>query len=201
MFFCAELWTITRTLIACVPCRARVSRDLSPHMEHPTSGPSETLPAKDESSNNGVQKYTDTALDNKSTLFPSKGEGISTFFFNDRFHNGKVDRYLSSFSGSVLLTQATSLSTYSWGHLSVLCPAGSPLPADACLSCCVEWASAASQGDPGQVLWPHESNLFFFPHGYPRPQLKKQILKEATFYLLCIKTFNTKSFLCRDTRN
>lgn len=41
----------------------------------------ETLPAKDESSNNGVSKHRDAALYNKSTLFPSKGEGISAFFF------------------------------------------------------------------------------------------------------------------------
>lgn len=46
-----------------------------------TSGISETLPAKDESSNSGLSKHRDTALYNKSTLFPSKGEGISTFFF------------------------------------------------------------------------------------------------------------------------
>lgn len=78
----AELCTITRTLIACFSRRAQEPlQDPLPRTECPVSGISETLPAKDESSNNGGSKHRDAALYNKSTLFPSKGEGISTFFF------------------------------------------------------------------------------------------------------------------------
>lgn len=148
----AELCTITRTLIACFSRRAQEPlRDPLPRPECPVSGISETLPAKDESSNNGGSKHRDAALYNKSTLFPSKGEGISTFFFNYRFHNGKVDRYLSSFSGSVLTQAATFLVSHA-GSPSLHVPFFPTL-----------WREhrQLSKGTQKQAPWPRQSNVWF----------------------------------------
>lgn len=143
MFFCAEFHTITQTLRARFPQRAQESPGTSHHHGTPHIGDIwDSTSQRREFKQWGI-KHRDTALYNKSTLFPSKGEGISTFFFflNYRFHNGNVDRYLSSFSGSVLLTQATSLSTFA--GTTFLFRAGLALPPCRCsLPCDVERASA-----------------------------------------------------------
>lgn len=173
-----------RTLIACFSRRAKEPQAISPHTECPTSGISETLPAKDESSNSGVSKHRDAALYNKSTLFPSRGEGISTLFFNYRFHNGKVDRYLSSFSGSVL-TQAATLSTLSRGCLSgqprwLSLPVHAPLPRPCGRSISSHpWGPRSRLRGRGRAM----SDLTTFSR-IPETTIKKnQVLKEATFFL------------------
>lgn len=134
-------------------------RNPSPRTECPVSGISETLPAKDESSNNGGSKHRDAALYNKAPFFPQKEKASQLFFLNYRFHNGKVDRYLSSFSGSVLTQAATC--PPSAGAAFLVSHAGSP-SLHAPFSPTVRHEHRQpSKGTQKQAPWPRQSNVWF----------------------------------------
>lgn len=119
MFCRAELCTITRTLIACFSRRAKEPLGTSHHTRNaPHQGYLRLYQLKTRVQTVGYQNTETLLYTIKAPFFPQKEKASQLFFFfNYRFHNGKVDRYLSSFSGSVL-TQATNLSTLSWGRLS-----------------------------------------------------------------------------------
>jgi hypothetical protein len=93
------------------------SWDLSPHSECPTrQGYLRLYQLKTRVQTVGYQNTETLLYTIKAPFFPQKEKASQLFFFNYRFHNGKVDRYLSSFSGSVL-TQVANLFTLSWGRL------------------------------------------------------------------------------------
>lgn len=196
MFCRAELRTVIRTLIACFPRRAKESHRTSHHTQNAPHLGYLRLPAKDESSNNGVSKHRDAALYNKSTLFPSKGEGISTFFFKNRFHNDKwidtcqVSQEVSSHPSDRPVPQLGP----------PFCLAVLALPLLRCLSSLLCGVSISRHlRGPRSRLWGHmramsDFTTFSWIH---KTTIKKQILKEATCYhILCIKTFNTKLYMC-----
>lgn len=156
----AELCTITRTLRACFHAGLR-SLSGTPHRAQnaPCLGYLRLYQLKTRVQTMGDQNTETLLCTIKHPFSLKRRRHLNFFFLNYRFHNGKVDRYLSSFSGSVLTQAATC--PPSAGAAFLVSHAGSP-SLHAPFSPTVRHEHRQpSKGTQKQAPWPRQSNVWF----------------------------------------